>query len=362
MPDADRPSPSQSPGDHESDISALLQQPDFFPLRIDLQRRGVVFVRMSRETFRRSSFLDRRAVLAGPDGRLVHLDELSARLPSRPPSCPAHFILHGAFCGSTLLACHFEDLPHCLVLKEPQLLAQLANLANAGGAGPAGSSDWTSWFDLAIRLLSRADAGDAAVLIKAPDQFNWLANCLLERDQTTKVIFLCAPLRIFLLSALKSEDRREWLRSRGRGLRLQLAQVPLREELMTDELTDGQLGAALWLLNSFLCSNLLARSDADRVLVMNSEDLIHHPQEAFQQAVGFLGLTGDQDIRRTLEAFRPINYYSKTPDLPGHFDAAIRSAALAAIDKRFGGEVDAALAWAKQMSGGWLSGCPFPVE
>jgi hypothetical protein len=348
--------------DYDSDIADFLARPEFFPLRIDLQRRAVVFVQMSRETLQRSSFLDERAVLAGPATRCVDLAELKERLASRSRGRPAHFILHGAFCGSTLLARHLEDLPHCLVLKEPHLLAQIAKLGNAGPESAPGSREWADWFDVALTLLSRTDADDAAVLIKAPDQCNWLADELLDRDRAAKIIFLCAPLRVFLLSALKSADRREWLRSRGRGLRLQLAQVPFQEPLVVEALTHAQLGAALWLLNNFLCRNLLARPDSERILVMSSEDLIGRPRERFQEAVEFLGLARDEDIRSALGTFRPINYYAKSPDLPGHFDAATRGAALTAIDERFGREVDAAIGWATRMSADWLANCPFPVE
>ena len=357
MPDAEQPPTAV---DFEGDLATLLEQPEFFPFRLDPERRGAGFVQMSRETFRRSSFLDDRAILAGPATRFVELDALLAWLSSRATA--AHFILHGAFCGSTLLARHFEELPHTLVLKEPQLLAQLAKLGNTAPVGSAGSSEWNSWFDVALGLLSRSGEDDAAVLIKAPDQVNWLASRILDWNPRVRIIFLCAPLRVFLLSALKSEDRRGWLRSRGRGLRLQLSRLPLRGELAPDELTDGQLGAALWLLNNFLCADLLARSDSERILVMNSEDLIHRPQETFCKAVQFLGLTHDEHIRRTLGAFRPISYYAKAPHLPGRFDAAVRDAALAEIDKRFGEEVDTAVVWAKEMSCERLSRAPFPVE
>jgi hypothetical protein len=344
------------------DIAALLTRPEFFPLRIDVDRQGVVFVPMSRQLLRRRSFLDPRDICVGPDARFIALDELAEQLSSKPSDSRVHFILHGAFCGSTLLARHFEELPHCLVLKEPHLLAQLAKLGNTGHAGPLESNEWGTWFDVGLRLLSRADSGDAAVLIKAPDQINWLANRLLDWDQRSKIIFLCAPLRVFLLSALKSEDRREWLRSRGRGLRLQLAQVPFHKQLAADELTDAQLGAAIWLLNSFLCANLLARADSDRILVMSSEELIHQPRKKFHEAVEFLGFARDEGIRGMLEEFSPITYYAKAPDQAAHFDAATRAAVLADIEERFGREVDAAVVWAKAMSSDWLSKSPFPLE
>jgi hypothetical protein len=348
--------------DSESDISALLERPEFFPSGIDLERQGVDFVQMSRETFRRSSFLDDRTILAGPATRFVELEELQERLSSRSTGCPTHFILHGAFCGSTLLARHFEELPHCLVLKEPHLLAQIAKLGNAAAPGGMESRAWAVWFEAALSLLARTDADDLAVVIKAADQCNWLANRLLDRDRETKIIFLCAPLRVFLLSVVKSQGRRRWVRGRGRGLRSQLSRVPFRDPLVADDLTDAQLGAALWLLNSFLCSELLAGPESDRILAMSSEDVIGRPRETFHQAVEFFGLTRDADIRSTLGAFSPIQYYSKSPDLPGHFDAAMRDACLAEIDKQVGQEVDAAIVWAARMSADWLSKCPFPLE
>src|SRR6185312_16127165 len=99
--------------DRESDISALLARPEFFPLRIDPQRRAVVFVQMSRETLRRSSFLDHRTILAGPDTSLVDLDALFQHLSSRPVERPTHFILHGAGCGAReRRACDAFDRPH----------------------------------------------------------------------------------------------------------------------------------------------------------------------------------------------------------------------------------------------------------
>jgi len=317
---------------------------------------------MSRETLRRSSFLDQRAILSGPVTRFVDLDEMFERLPSRPADRPTHFILHGAFCGSTLLARHFEELPRCLILKEPQLLVQIARLGNAGASAIPGTRSLADWLNAALILLSRTDACDSAVVIKAPDQINWLADRLLDWDRTTKIIFISAPLRVFLLSALKSRERRDWLHNRARGLRAQLAQVPFTEELVAEALTDGELGAAIWLLNSFLCSKLLAGPASERILAVGSEALIGRPRETFHEAVEFLGLTRDEEIRRALGAFRPINYYAKEPDARVHFDATTRGAALAEIEQQFGREVDAAVAWGTRMGAGWLPRSPFPVE
>src|SRR5690242_11238258 len=106
-------------------LADILATPDFFPMKIDRARDELFFIRMSRESFRQSAFLDRRAVRATPDVVSVSLAELRAASPQLRPECPLHVILHTAFCGSTLLARYLEQLPHCLVLKEPALLGRI---------------------------------------------------------------------------------------------------------------------------------------------------------------------------------------------------------------------------------------------
>ena len=103
-----------------------LATPDFFPLKIDPLHNTVLFVQMSRKSFRQSAFLDQRAVVSGQTTLSAEIHELSRR----QADCPTHFILHGAFCGSTLLARYLEQLPHCFVLKEPGVLSQLSWLGN----------------------------------------------------------------------------------------------------------------------------------------------------------------------------------------------------------------------------------------
>src|SRR5689334_13991493 len=99
-----------------------LETPEFFPMRIDTERNAMFFVQMSRDSFHESVFLDNRAVRSGHRTLLASVPKLR----SRRAQTPLYVILHGAFCGSTLLARYFEKLPLCLVLKEPNLFGQLA--------------------------------------------------------------------------------------------------------------------------------------------------------------------------------------------------------------------------------------------
>lgn len=350
-----------SANEREQILSGLLATPEFFPVEIDFSRNAISFVRMSRQSFRQLSFLDNRFVRAGPDSFFVELMDLLPKCSAAQAKHPLHFVLHGAFCGSTLMARHLEELPNCFVLKEPGLLAQLARLKH-GPPGPVASAadSWADWFTVAMALFARAYSPDAAVIIKPNDVCNWMGDSLLDHDGRTRIIFLSSPLRMFLLSVLKAEDRRSWARGRIRQLKGFLVQVPFLAEIAVEGLSDGQCGAALWLLNSFLCSSLQEGPRSDRIHALNSEDLIRRPQQVLHDAADFFGLTGDEANRAALRALRPLSYHAKHVRLP--YDAAARAIDHDNLERHFGQEAGVAMAWAVQVSSGWLSRSPFPVE
>jgi hypothetical protein len=347
--------------EREQQLSRLLATPDFFPAEIDIQRDVMVFIQTSRASLYRLSFLDNRFVRTRPDSPSVGMTKLLSQCAKmQGKKRPLHFILHGAFCGSTLMARHFEELPHCFVLKEPGLLAQLARLKN-GTSEPVASEPplWAEWFEVTMALLARAYASDTAVIIKPNDVCNWMGGLLLDHDRRTKIIFLSSPLKMFLLSILKMDDRRKWARGRVRQLKGYLAQVPFLTGVTVEDLSDSQCCAALWLLNSFLCSSFVARAGLSRIRPLNSEDLIRYPKESLREAADFFGLTSDEANNTALTTLRPLPYHAKHLHLP--YDAMVRAVDRDNAEVRFGNEAEEAIAWAEQMSLGWLSESPFPI-
>jgi hypothetical protein len=330
-----------------------LATPDFFPARIDVSRNIIVFAMMSRDTFRQSIFLDRWMVRAGSTTLLAEIPKLL----TRQAALPLQFILHVGYCGSTLLAQYLETLPHCLVLKEPDVLGQLLSLKR-GIPDPA-DGQWAEWFKVTMALLSRGYPGDCAVVIKAGD-INSMGHLFLDHNQRTKIVFLFTPLRTFLLQVLKVDDRRQWLREHMQLLRWAMARVPFLSEIAAVDLRDGQCAAAMWLLNAFICRSLLERPDSHRILVLNGERLISRPVESVLAAADHLGLLADQSNHYAVQELRPLSHHSKDQKLA--YDANTRAAELADAEARCGSEVEAAMSWAEQVSSGWLSRSPFPVE
>jgi hypothetical protein len=212
-----------------------------------------------------------------------------------------------------------------------------------------------------LTLLARRYPTDDAVIVKAaPDLCNWMGNLLLDHDADTRIIFLHAPLRVFLLQILRREGRRHMARKNLQSLSQPMAQVPFLSAIAVSDLTDGQCAAAMWLLHSFLCGSLLTRPDSHRVLALNGEGVISDPKQTVWAAADFLGLAGGKANHAALEMVRPSSQHAKFGQVHA-YDAITRAADLADAEVRYEGEVQAALSWASTMSSGWLAESPFPV-
>lgn len=334
-------------------------------MQIDVRRREVLFVEMSRDDYRRSVFLDNRVVRSRPGRFVADLDALAADLRGVRPSHPVHYILHGAFCCSTLLSRYLESLPGLLVLKEPALITQLAVMngdlfGDFGGSRDDIAARWDSWLDMSAVLLGRAYHDDHAVVIKASDLCNWMGGLLLTRNFHTKLLFLSSPLRLFVLSVLKVDGRRAWVRDRLRTLAGGIARIPFLAEALHQATGDGECGAVLWLMNSYLCASFASGPQSDRVLLLDGESVVREPNEVVRAVVRFLVPELELLAGQALAACTPLTRHAK--DMERDYDAASRTRDLRQADTRYGAEADAAVAWAAEKAGGWMAECPFALR
>ena len=143
------------------------------------------FVRMARENYRDSVFLDFRTRHTETATYEIRLEDLLLASGSMPPvGRPVHYVLNTAYCCSTLLARYFELLPSCLVLKEPRLLAQMTVMENRTAI------PWDATLNLCLRLLSRTYDPGERVIIKAVDSCSMIGPELLARNERRLSLFL----------------------------------------------------------------------------------------------------------------------------------------------------------------------------
>ena len=315
----------------------LFSSPELYPTSIDFDRRMVVCVRMTPETYRDSVFLDNRTKHRGNEVRFRVDDVIFAA--RQVPSKRAHYILNTAYCCSTLLARCFELIPACFVLKEPRALVQVANMMEAGDAR------WQIGFELVHKLLTRAYHPDQLAVIKPYEPCNRLGMSLLKANSAATVTFLMTPLRSFILSILKQEERRDWVRTRSvTALKDALGFTPFAG-LDAMELSSSQAAACVWMANRYLYKEI-SSAFGERVLLINGDELARSPRHAFSPILSLCGI----DLRDSFldEMFENplLRQYSKDTQRP--FDGDSREQQMSALERCWGAEADAGIVWAYQ--------------
>jgi len=320
----------------------LFASPEFFPLGIDHHRRLVTFVRMTREDYADSVFLGYSTTRYAGNPITLRLDDVvfACRSSSAPPA-KAHYILNTAYCCSTLLSQYFELLPNCLVLREPRPLAQVAFMMDEE------DPRWELCLDVCMKLLLRAYDPGQAVVIKPYEPSNRLAKALLERDPNATATYLITPLRSFLLSVLKSEERREWVRVRVASAARDASRFGVLSGISVDDLTTSQAATYVWLFNYSLFRALKRNDEAGRVTLANGDALVEAPESTLRAVLSGSGLRVDERQFQAMISAPSVQRYSKDSDRP--YDAASRHDHLNELNRCWGVEVDEGMRWAESL-------------
>jgi hypothetical protein len=326
----------------------MFTSPELYPVILDADRRVLKFVRMSRETYRNSVFLDLRTRCVGTDAYEIRVDDLLLAALDMPRALkPVHYIVNSAYCCSTLLSRYFELLPSCFVLKEPRLLAQLAVMPHPE------RFPWDAIFDLCLRLLSRTFEPDQMVVMKPVDVCSLIGSSLLEQNPQATITFLMTPLRHFLLSILKSGERRDWARARVHTFVRGEALWPALAELELDKLSVAEAAACLWLIHRSLGERLWSGVHSSRVLMLNGSHLAESPKQALSAVFPLCGLALSEAQLESIIADPSMSKYSK--DLSRPYDSSSRSQEIGDLERCWGAEADAGMEWAEKQGLGPLT-------
>jgi hypothetical protein len=319
-------------------LQTLFHSPEWYPLTIDLHREVLTFIQLLPESYQEYVFLSlKSARRRGLEVHEVRLDDVLLAAANTPATQPrVHYILHTAYCCSTLLARYFELLPGCIVLKEPHLLAQIA-LAEGQAAR------WQDTFELVARLLTRTYQANEMAVIKTHVPCNTLGQKLLDQNARATITFLVPPLRAFLLAVLKSKDRRQRVRSWSRHLARVAAQPPQLAAISPDSLTEGAAAAYWWMSNRFLCEQLCSPVNSSRVLVLDAERVADFPRETIRMVTALCGLNLDDKQLEAIANHPTVHQYSKDPSRP--YDADVRRQEIVELERCWGAEADAAIDW-----------------
>lgn len=267
--------------------AAVLADPEWLPHRYDEAADAFRFVHVPRAKHRAVTFLT--------DEHLADTDRFVA-VPRTDidkrglTAAPLHFVIHSAYCCSTLVARMFDLPAVSMGLKEPQVLNDLVGWRQRG----ADPNRLAAVLDVTLALLSRPFGAGEAVVVKPSNIVNSLAPAMLGLRSNARMIQLYAPARDYLASiAVKGLWGRQWVR---KVLLMQAREQALThpfgaEELI--ELTDLQAAGLGWLSNHGIFAQMRARFGEERVAICDSRTLLQDREATVRASYAHLGIEID---------------------------------------------------------------------
>jgi hypothetical protein len=324
---------------------------EYYPVNMDVERRLLSFTRISRHTYQNSAFLVPRHTNMGQRMYTFNLDDLLLRSMTSPLVCArTHYILISAFCCSTLLARYLSEVANCLVLKEPAMVAQVGFLRyrNWQNANEEWQSEWRQLAKLGLGLMSRAFSAEETVVIKPSDIGNCIGDIILDLDPRSRALLLSVSLRTFILSVLKADSRRNWIRGRARFWKPVLSAFPPLAAVDLKTLDDAKLSAYVWLITNAFWAQLRKGVSPGRVRFMDGEQVASSAAEALTQILSFFSLPCDTDEVARITQGETASRHAKRPGT--RYDASTRNADLQDWELRFADEANLAIEWANRIA------------
>lgn len=264
-------------------------------------------------------------------------------LATSAPEGPLHFIFHTGFCCSTLLVNALTVPGRTMGLKEPIVLNDLA--LRMTEAGPQADD---ALLRLTLRLFARPFDEGEAVIAKASNVANRLIGPTLDARPASRAILLYSDLPSMLAAvARQGLERRIWARqlfvvlSKWISVKLDGALPNLIE------LPDLPLAALAWFLQVQYFREIARRYGEERVLVLDSADLLARPYETLSKASAFLDLGLDAMLDEIVQG-RAFRTHSKR--IGAAYSIEDRNRDLAAVQRSHGSEIQAAMQWLDRLT------------
>ena len=321
------------------DLSTVIRDGRWLAHRYDDEADVVLFRFLDRDAHNAATFLVDEEI---GDAPMTAAPRAACLEMVRKMDLPTpRYIIHSAYCCSTMLARAF-DIPGVSVgIKEPVILNDVVGVHIRGGD----PRQVAAALDIATLLLRRPLAPGEATVVKPSNILNPLLPLLLRLRPDARLLLLYAPLEAFVASiASKEAAGRNWSRDlMWKFIRLGQA---VRFGFTDEELykhTDLQVAALGWLAQHAMF-NEIAQANPDRVRTLDSEELVARPEEVMEQ----LKLHFDLDFDAAEIAGGPaFNRHSKSGD---QFSAAERAAEREQGLAAHRGELEIVMKWIERVA------------
>lgn len=322
----------------------LVADPAWFPFSLDLAADQLLFVRLEEAALRSASFLDQRVLQAAGPRHALPWDAATATLAAGAQR-DVQYIFHIGHVGSTLVSRLLGELRDVSALREPLLLRQFAEALGAGRWGAAEGSR----LDALTTLLSRAFRPGQRALVKATSFTSEIADRLVPPG--SRALFLYVSPGAYIETILGGDASRQELAMLTPSRIARLARRCPGLALDPERLGEAQKAAVGWACEMTSLQRSAAALGADRVLWVDFDRFLEDPAGTLAAAAAFLGHALDPAQARALCAGPLMRRYSKA--LEYEYSPGLRREVLADARRRFGREIDAALAALAAMGQRW---------
>lgn len=339
-PDAGLPAIAAERGKPGVSKAHFLADPGWLAHRFDGGGSRIRFLHVDRATRARVPFLTDEHL---PNGEARWLGSAEAVAGTSAPA-PLGFVLHSAFCCSTLVANALEIEGLATALKEPVILNDIVGWrARGADARRVGAA-----LDDVLKLLGRPFMAGEAVVIKPSNVTAPLWRTMLAQRQKAGALLLHAQLRTYLASvASKGMWGRLWVRElQWKLMRDGLADFGYSPEEVFRQ-SDLQVAALGWLAQHRLFAELIAQFGPARVRALDSETLLARPADALQALGQLFGVAMDEALARSIAAGPVFGRHAKTGEA---FGAAERRAVHAGPAEANADEIDKVALWAEAVA------------
>jgi len=334
-----------------NDLDTLFLTPDLYVRDMDWMAREAVCVRMSRDAYARSRFLDHRTDAEDTGEIRVPVTSLmDAYIDQRPALPPPMFIAHTALCGSTLLTQCLDIPGTCIPYREPYLFHNLSGIWRLGFQKKLHERlgrDQPPVLDLAIALAARTYEPKETSVVKLSDSCTSLLPSILDRSPGSRILLLYHGLQRFLVAMLRFPYRREYARNMRIRAEFDLRAAGRKDILPGPDLSDGRCAALVWMGLMYPYLRLLA-ADPGRIRSLNATAFLDDPVGVLIRLDDFFGVgIGPGRIGKHL-AEGALSRHSKNADQefdPDDYRTELQSAAT-----RFQEEIDDAMGWVAEAS------------
>jgi hypothetical protein len=266
-----------------------------------------------------------------------------------------HFIWMSDYCGSTLYAKALNEVDGLYLYNETNLFFDIANAKRLidNNLLPVSEEKWRLILAVALFFQRKTFAPNDIALVKEWPVSNYILNDILDMNESSRGIFLYAPLSEYLTSCLKMQARRNYTRDRVTNILIETRNMAPFEGINPGKLSDAQIATMHWLY-------LMYQHDAQRhnhhpqLRTLFNGEFYSDPGRILQRSATHFGRTLTASDAMAITKGPVFRRHSKNSTQAFTMDD--HQSSLASARHRFKAEIDDGLSWAESI----LSVYPLP--